>query len=97
MIISSIVCVIWGFLDGSTGKETACKAEDIGSILGSGRSFGEGMATHSSFLAWKISWAEEPHRLQSMESKSRTWLSTQAACVTGEEKTDRLLLDGHEQ
>ena len=26
------------------------------------------MATHSSTLAWKIPWAEEPDRLQSMES-----------------------------
>ena len=26
----------------------------------------EGMATHSSILAWKIPWAEEPGRLQSM-------------------------------
>ena len=26
------------------------------------------MATHSSTLAWKIPWKEEPHRLQSMES-----------------------------
>ena len=33
------------------------------------------MATHSSTLAWKIPWTEEPGRLQSMESKSRTWLS----------------------
>ena len=26
----------------------------------------EGMATHSSILAWRIPWAEEPSRLQSM-------------------------------
>ena len=26
----------------------------------------EGMATHSSILAWKIPWAEEPGGLQSM-------------------------------
>ena len=26
----------------------------------------EGMATHSSFLAWRIPWTEEPGRLQSM-------------------------------
>ena len=26
------------------------------------------MATHSSILAWKIPWAEEPGRLQSMRS-----------------------------
>ena len=28
---------------------------------------GEEMATHSSILAWRISWMEEPGRLQSME------------------------------
>ena len=27
----------------------------------------EGMATHSSILAWRIPWTEEPGRLQSME------------------------------
>ena len=27
------------------------------------------METHSSTLAWKIPWMEEPSRLQSMESK----------------------------
>ena len=26
----------------------------------------EGMATHSSILAWRIPWIEEPGRLQSM-------------------------------
>ena len=29
----------------------------------------EGMATHSSILAWKIPWMEEPGRLQSMVSQ----------------------------
>ena len=29
----------------------------------------EGMATHSSVLAWKIPWTEEPGRLQSMGSQ----------------------------
>ena len=33
------------------------------------------MATHSSTLAWRIPWREEPGRLQSMGSKSRTPLS----------------------
>ena len=28
------------------------------------------MATHSSILAWKIPWTEEPGRLQSMGSQS---------------------------
>ena len=39
-------------------------ARDVGLILGSGRSPG---ATLSSVLAEKISWSEEPGRLQSME------------------------------
>ena len=49
---------------------------DVGSILGLGRSPGEGNATHFSILAWEIPWTEEPGGLQSMGSqKSRTHLS----------------------
>ena len=33
------------------------------------------MVPHSSTLAWKIPWTEEPGRLQSMRSLSRTRLS----------------------
>ena len=33
------------------------------------------MTPHSSTLAWKIPWTEEPGRLQSMRSLSRTRLS----------------------
>ena len=41
------------------------------------KSFNEekAMAPHSSTLAWKIPWMEEPGRLQSMGSRSRTRLS----------------------
>ena len=35
----------------------------------------KGMATHSSTLAWKTLWMEDPGRLQSMGSQSRTRLS----------------------
>ena len=31
-----------GFLDGSAGKESACNAGDLGSVLGLGKSPGEG-------------------------------------------------------
>ena len=42
-------------------KESACAARDPGSVPGSGRSpGGNGMTTHSSILAWAISWSEEP-------------------------------------
>ena len=33
---------------------------EVGSIPGLGRSLDKGMATHSSILAWKIPWTEEP-------------------------------------
>ena len=36
------------------------------------------MATHSSNLAWKIPWTEEPGRLQSMELQSQTQPSEHA-------------------
>ena len=39
----------------------------------------KGMATHSSFLAWRIPWTEEPGGLQSVGSQSQTRLR---ACVT---------------
>ena len=34
----------------------------------------EGMATHSSILAWRIPWTEEPGKLQSMGCKEFKWL-----------------------
>ena len=45
----------------------------MGSILGGEDALEEGMATHSSILAWKIPWTEEPGGLQFMGSrKSQT-------------------------
>ena len=35
----------------------------------------EGMATHSSILAWRIPWTEEPGGLQSMQLQSQMQLS----------------------
>ena len=42
------------------------------SIPGSGRSPGEGMATHSSILAWRIPWTEEPGATIHRAAKSQT-------------------------
>ena len=56
-----------GFSGGASGKEPPANAGDIsdeGSILESGRSPGDGNATHSSILAWKIPWTEEAGGLQ---------------------------------
>ena len=42
------------------------------------------MATHSSILAWKIPWAEEPGRPQSIGSQSdtmdHTWAELRELC-----------------
>ena len=46
-------------------KNTHANAGNVGLIPG----LGEKMATHSSVLAWRISWAEEPEELQSMGSQ----------------------------
>ena len=45
--------------------DNAGDVSDAGLIPGSGRCPEEGMATHSSILAWRIAWTEEPGRLQS--------------------------------
>ena len=58
-----------GFPGDANGKEPAYNAGDLrdtSSIPWSGRSLEEGMATHSSILAWRIPWTEEPSRLQSI-------------------------------
>ena len=51
----------------------------------------KGMATHSSILAWRIPWTEEPGGLQSMGPQSRTGLSNQhtpqGQCLTREGNT----------
>ena len=61
----------------SDNKESACNAEDPGSIPGSWRSLEKGMATHSNILAWRIPWTEEPGGLQSMGSQrvGHDWLT----------------------
>ena len=46
-----------------TMRETQVRSLDQEDLLE------KGMATHSSILAWKIPWTEEPGRLQSMGSQ----------------------------
>ena len=70
--------ILYGSSDGGlVGKESTCNAGDPGSIPRTGISPGEGIvypfqyswasleATHSSTLAWRIPWTEEPGKLQS--------------------------------
>ena len=54
--------------DGAGGKESAC--QETGALsLGREDPLDEGMAIHSSVLAWRIPWAEKPVGLQSMGSQ----------------------------
>ena len=55
--------LIMDFPGGSDGKASAYNVGNLGSVPGLGRSSGEGNATHSSTLAEKIPWMEEPGRL----------------------------------
>ena len=61
--------VFRGFPGGSDCKASARNVGDPGSIPGSGRSPEKEMATHSSILAWRIPWTEQPGRLQSTRSQ----------------------------
>jgi len=54
--------VKWGFSDGATGKEPTCQFRKHilqFQSLGWEDPQEEGMATHSSMLAWGIPWPEE--------------------------------------
>ena len=71
---ASYVCCEWQAVKGRPGtslvaqmvKNPPADAGDKGSVPGSERSLGGGHATHSSILAWRIPWTEEPGGLQSM-------------------------------
>ena len=56
-----------GFPGGSMVKKLPANSGDLGSIPGSGRSLENVMATHSSILAWRITWTWEPGELQPMK------------------------------
>ena len=60
----------WGFPGGTRGKEPALQCKRL-KRCGPDHwvrkiSPEEGMATHSSILAWRIPWTEEPGSLQSI-------------------------------
>ena len=61
--------VFGGFPGGSDSKASACIAGNPGSSLGQEDPLEKEIATHSSILAWRIPWTEEPGRLQSTGSQ----------------------------
>ena len=56
---------VLGLPCGSDGRESACNAGDLGRSLVWEDPLEKGMATHSSSVAWRLPWAEEPDRLYS--------------------------------
>ena len=70
---STCVSLSMGFPYGSAAKESACNEGDLGLIPGWEGPLEEGMATHSSILAWRKpvdrgAWQSTVHRV----AKSRT-------------------------
>ena len=63
-VISTGDSLISHFPGGSDGKASAYNVGDLGSIPGREDTLEKEMVTHSSILAWKIPWTEEPGRLQ---------------------------------
>ena len=51
------------FPGGSDSNESTCKVRDLDLMPGLEYPPEEGMATHSSILAWRIPWTEGPDRV----------------------------------
>ena len=64
--------LLQGFPGGSDGKNPPAMRETWVQSLGWEDPMEKGTATHSSILAWRIPWKEEPGRLQSMGSQKYT-------------------------
>ena len=93
-----------GFPDGAVVKNLPEKQEPQETwvwSLGGEHPLEEGMATHSNVLVWRISWPEEPGRLQSMTSQrvrhnwsdlthTHVYLPTRHAGVTKKGQLNRL-------
>ena len=73
--IKAYICIS-GFFGGSAVKNLPAVQEPKMWVqpLGQEDPLEEGMATHSSILAWRISWTEKPGRLVYGVARSRTQL-----------------------
>ena len=72
------MCVYEGFSSGSAGKESACSAEDVGSIPGLGRSPGKGKGYPLQYSGLENSMDYSPWGCK--ESDTTAWLSP-SLCV----------------
>ena len=60
------MCTIGGLPGGSDGKESTAMLETQVPSLGWEDPLEKEMATHSSILAWRLPWTEEPGGVQSL-------------------------------
>ena len=80
-ILTVLFCIImglyidWASLIAQSVKNLPAMQKTWVQFLGWEDPLEKEMATHSSILAWRIPWTEEPGSLQSMGSKSQTRLS----------------------
>ena len=80
----TLLDILKGFPAGSVVKNLPANTGDIETqvvSLGQETTLGEGMAIHSSILAGRIGWTEEPGGLQSMGSKRVGHNSRDFACM----------------
>ena len=66
------VCVLTASLVAKMGKNLPAMRETWVPSPGQEDPLEKGKTTHSSILAWRIPWTEEPGELQSMSSQSQT-------------------------
>ena len=71
----------WAYLVVQTVKNQPAMQKTRVQSLGWEDSLEKVMATHSSILAWKIPWTEEPGWLQSMKSMTNTHRHTPISLV----------------
>ena len=65
-VIQLHIYMYLGFSLSSVVKESPCNEGDLGSFPGLGRYVQRDKMSFFSILAWRISWTEEPSRLQSI-------------------------------
>ena len=68
-VIQLYIYMYLGFPLGPGVKESPFNEGDLGSIPGFGKYVQRDMMSLSNILSWKISWTEEPSRLQSIGSQ----------------------------
>ena len=80
--IKEVVPIKWGLSGGSGVKNLPTEQEMQIWSLGQEDLLEKEMATHSSILAWRITWTEEPGGLQSMGSQrvGHDWETNQQFC-----------------